>query len=97
MKKSLFTKLVYSYFILVIIAFAIYGFNVADANWEVNVQEEKPTLILFTVLFGIALVLLSIDGAGVRDKGTKIKRSTIYAGLSIAVFFLIWRLLMGIF
>lgn len=81
---------------MVIIAFVIYAFNVADENWSVDFQKQKYNLLIFCFLFFIALLLTSIDGAGVRDKGKRIKKSTIYVGLTIAVIFIVWRLLMAI-
>ncbi|MEH7346253.1 hypothetical protein V7122_20630 [Bacillus sp. JJ1532] len=97
MKKKTFTIITYTYLLSVIIAFVIYAFNVADENWTVDFQEQKYNLLTFCILFFIALLLTSIDGAGVRDKGRKIKKTTIYAGLSIAGFFLVWRIIIAIF
>lgn len=80
-----------------IVIFVIYATQVADENWMIDFREEKNNLILFAGLFFIALILTSIDGAGVRDKGNKVTLNMIYGGLSLAIFFLVWRLLIGIF
>lgn len=97
MKKKTFTILTYTYYLIVVVAFVIFAFNTADKDWTIDFQEQKYNLLIFLFLFFIALLLTSIDGAGVRNKDEKIKRSTIYAGLSIAGFFLVWSLLMALF
>lgn len=74
----------------------IYAFRVMDENWMIDLKYEKNNLLIFGGLFFIALILTSIDAAGVRDKGTKVQMSTVYGGITIAVFFLVWRLLIGI-
>jgi NADH:ubiquinone oxidoreductase subunit 6 (subunit J) len=97
LKKKTLTIIAYTYGFIVIIAFGIYAVNVADKNWMIDFQEQKYNLLLFCILFFIAVILTSIDGAGIRDKGKKIKKSTIYAGLSIAVIFIVWRILRALF
>lgn len=97
MKKKHFTFITYGYYLTIIVIFIIYATQVADENWNINFRAEKNNLILFGGLFFIALILTAIDGAGVRDKGKKVTLNMIYGGLSIATFFLVWRLLIGIF
>jgi hypothetical protein len=40
---------------------------------------------------------MAIGAAAERDKAEKINKKAIYGGLSIAAFFLVWRLLMVLF
>ncbi|MDZ5474416.1 hypothetical protein SM124_22230 [Bacillus sp. 31A1R] len=97
MKKKTFTIVTYIYYFVLIISFSIYAFRVTDENWEVDFQEQKMNLLYFAILFFIAVILTSIDGAGVRDKGTTISIKTIIGGLGIAAIFLTWKILISIF
>lgn len=97
MKKKHLSILTNVYYLLIIGLFVIYAFQVTDVNWEIDLTYEKDNLLIFGGLFLIALILTSIDAAGVRDKGTKVQMSAVYGGISIAVTFLVWRLLIGIF
>ncbi|MEQ2527458.1 hypothetical protein EKG37_01850 [Robertmurraya yapensis] len=97
MKKKHFTIITYTYYLVVIVIFVLYASQVMDENWMIDFQDQKYNLVLFGGLFFIALILTAIDGAGVRDKSNKVTINMIYGGLSLATFFLVWRLLMGIF
>lgn len=97
MKKNTLFVIAWLYVILLVIAFAIYAYNVADENWIINTQEQRPNLITFAGAFIFGTFLFSINSAAQREKGDTVKKSTVYVGLSIAAFFIVWRLLMTIF
>lgn len=96
MRKKHFTLITYSYIILVVIVFIIYAFQVADENWQVQLDGQRGNLMIFAGLLFIGVILASIEFAGINQKGNKVTKSTIYGGLSVAAFFLLWRLMMTI-
>jgi len=79
-----------------VIVFIIYAFQVADENWKVQLDGQRGNLMIFAGLLLIGMILASIEFAGINQKGNKVTKSTIYGGLSIAAFFLVWRLMMAI-
>lgn len=97
MDKKKFSIFTYSYIGLVVIVFVIYAFQVADENWKVQLNGQEGNLFILLGLIFIGLILASIDFAGIHEKGSKLTKSSIYGGLSVAVFFLVWRLMMAIF
>lgn len=96
MKKSLFAKLAYLYSSIVFAAFLIYVLSVADDNWAVNFQDHRTFFTVFFVLFIISAILLGINLASSKDKKNEIQRKSIVSGLTLVVFFMIWRILMKI-
>lgn len=96
MKKNLFTLITYSYGALVVITFIIYAISVMDENWEVDIVSQKENLLIFAGLAFIAFILAAIDFAGKNDKGNKVTKSTLYGGLTVAIFFFLWRLAIAI-
>ncbi|MEK3799152.1 hypothetical protein MHI18_13110 [Peribacillus sp. FSL H8-0477] len=97
MKKSLFSKLAYLYSSIVFVAFLIYVFSIADENWTVDFQKHKTFFTLFFGLFIISAILLGINLVSNKDKKDKIQGKTIVSGLTLVVFFIVWRVLMEIF
>ena len=97
LKKNTLFVITWLYGILLVITFAIYAYNVADANWTINTEEQRPNLITFAVAIFFGTILFSVNGAAQREKGDTVKKSTVYVGLSIAAFFIVWRLLVTIF
>jgi hypothetical protein len=55
-----------------------------------------PIMLSFAALVVIGVVLAGINAASVRDKGDKISKKAIYAGLSLAIILVVWRLLMSV-
>ncbi|MDQ0157133.1 hypothetical protein [Robertmurraya andreesenii] len=96
MDKKKFTIVTYSYLGLVVLLLVFYFSQVADENWEFELDSQRGNLSIFLGLLFIGLILAAIDFAGINEKGNKITKSTIYGGLSIAAFFLVWRLMMAI-
>lgn len=82
---------------MVVILLIFYFSQVADENWEFELDGERGNLSIFLGLLFIGLILAAIDFAGIREKSSKVTKNTIYGGLSVAAFFLVWRLLMAIF
>lgn len=68
MKKSLFSKLTYTYSSIIFIIFLIYCFNVTDKDGEIAYQEHKAPLHVFFVLFFIAFILLGINLISTKNK-----------------------------
>lgn len=97
MSKKKFTAFTYFYVALVILIFSIYAFRVMDANWEIDMASQRGNLTIFAGLIFIALILTAIDFAGINEKSNKVTKSTLYGGLSVAAFFLVWRLMIQIF
>ena len=95
MKKNTLFVITWLYGILLVITFAIYAYNVADANWTINTEEQRPNLITFAVAIFFGTILFSVNGAAQREKGDTVKKSTVYVGLSIAAFFIVWRVLLA--
>ncbi len=96
MDKKKFTIVTYSYLGLVVLLLVFYFSQVADENWEFELDSQRGNLSIFLGLLFIGLILAAIDFAGINEKSNKITKSTIYGGLSIAAFFLLWRLMMAI-
>ncbi|MBT2642283.1 hypothetical protein J7I80_08605 [Bacillus sp. ISL-41] len=97
MKKETWTKITYSYLLLVGVAFAIYAFNVADENWNIDFEEQKNNIYIFLALSFVAVILTAVDAAGVRENSKNVGKKAIYGGLSLAALFVVWRLLVTIF
>ncbi len=97
LKKSTLTLIAWVYTLLFIIGFSIYVYNTMDSNWNIDFTGREVELTILIIALVIGLLLHSIDGAGVRDKEKKVSKKNLYAGLSIAVFFLVWRLLVSVF
>jgi hypothetical protein len=96
MNKRLLTYLSFIYTGLVIVGFFIYGYSIQE-DGMIDPKEHSTGIFIFIVLGVIALILAGIDAAGVRDNSKRVSRKAIYAGLSIAVFFLMWRILLSIY
>lgn len=96
MDKKKFTIFTYSYLGLVVILLVFYFSQVADENWEFELDGQRGNLSIFLGLLFIGLILAAIDFAGIREKSSKVTKNAIYGGLSVAAFFLVWRLLMAI-
>lgn len=96
MNKKLLTYISAIYTCLVIGGFFIYGYTIQE-NGVIDPKEHSTGILIFIVLGIIAVMLAGIDAAGTRDKSKKLNKKALYAGLSIAVFFLVWRILMSIF
>lgn len=92
MNKKRFTIFTYCYLGLVVLLLVFYFSQVADENWEFELDGQRGNLSIFLGLLFIGLILAAIDFAGINEKSNKITKSTIYGGLSIAAFFLVWRL-----
>ena len=101
LKKSTFAKITYTYTAIVGIAFTIYTLNVAGPpDWQAPAGEQTHNLLFFAGLLFIAMILIAIETANYREKGDeeeKVKKGTVYSGLSLAVVFVVWRVLMGIY
>lgn len=97
MKKSLFAKLAYLYSFIVFAAFLSYAFSVADDNWAVDFQDHRTFFTVFFGLFIISAIILGINLVSSKDKKNEIQGKTIVSGLTLVVFFIIWRVLMEIF
>ena len=97
LKKDTLFIITWVYTLFVIIGFSIYAFNEMDSDWNFDFKGREGELTIIIIVRIIGLILHSIDGAGLKDKGKKVSKNTIYAGLSIGAFFLVWRLLVGTF
>jgi hypothetical protein len=87
MNKKTLSRIAAVYTILVLGGFLIYAFTIQE-NWII--------VVTFVVLASIGLILAGISAASLRDEGKKVSKKAIYTGLSIAVFFLLWRVSMGL-
>lgn len=96
MNKKLFTYISFIYTGLVIVGFFIYGYSIQE-NEMIDPKGHSTGILIFIVLGVIALILASIEAAGVRDNSKRVSRKAVYAGLSIAIFFLLWRIIVSIF
>lgn len=91
MKKNTLFVITWLYIITLVTTFVIYAYNVADENWTINTEEQRTNLTTFAVAIFFALIIYSINAAAHREEGDTVKKSHIYAGLSIAAFFIVWR------
>lgn len=96
LKKSTLTIIAWVYTLLLIIGFSIYLKNNMNSNGQIDFSNRMEELYIIISAFFIGLLLHSIDGAALKNKEKKISKNTMLAGLSIAAFFLVWRLLMTI-
>lgn len=96
MKKSTLTIIAWVYTLLLIIGFSIYLKNNMNSNGQIDFSNRMEELYIIIIAFFIGLLLHSIDGSALKNKEKKISKNTMLAGLSIAAFFLVWRLLMTI-
>lgn len=85
-----------SYFIIFVVIFAIYVFNVADENWQVDFSEQKNNLFLFCFFALIGLIISSVALKGRQLGDNKISKVVVLGGIGLAIIVLVWRLLMAI-
>ena len=97
MKKNTLFVITWLYGILLVISFVIYAYHVADENWTINTEEQRTNLTTFAVAIFFALILYSINAVTHREEGDTVKKNHVYAGLSIAAIFIVWRLSVTIF
>jgi uncharacterized membrane protein YiaA len=95
MNKKTLSRIATVYTILVLGGFIIYAYTIQE-NWIIDTQKYFNQIITFVVLASIGLILAGISAASLRDEGKKVSKKAVYAGLSIAVFFLLWRISMGL-
>ncbi len=74
----------------------IYAYNVADENWTIG-EDQRTNLTTFAVELFFAVILYSINAAAHQEQGDTVKKSHLYAGLSIAAFFIVWRFFVQFF
>ncbi|RTR36323.1 hypothetical protein EKG37_01845 [Robertmurraya yapensis] len=91
MNKKKFSIITWSYVGVVVLIFGIYLARNMDENWEINLDGQRGNMYTFLGLIFIACILTAVDFAGINEKSNKKTKSTIYVGLSVAAFFLIWR------
>lgn len=96
MNKKLLTYITIIYACLVVGGFFIYGYSIQE-NGMIDPKEHSTGMLIFLVLGFIGLIMAGINGAGTRDNSKRVNRKTVYAGLSIAVFFAVWRILMSFY
>lgn len=96
MSKKLLKIITCIYLIVFVSLFAVYVSQVADENWQIQLDGQKGNLIIFAGMAFIGMILTAINFAGVDEKGNKVTKRTVYGGLSVAAFFLIWRAMMAI-
>jgi predicted MFS family arabinose efflux permease len=96
MNKKVLTYISVSYTFLVLGGFCVYAYFVQEGG-SIDTQKHFNELLIFGILGVIGLLLASIDAAGDRDKNKKVNSKTIYFGIVIAIFFLIWRISIGLF
>jgi len=70
------------------VTFVIYAFKVADENWTIG-EEQRTNLTTFAVALFFAVILYSINAAAHQEEEDTVKKSHLYAGLSMAAFFII--------
>lgn len=92
MDQKKFSVITWTYAGLVALTFGIYLAKNMDENWMMDLNGHRGNMYIFVGLIFIACILAAIDFAGINEKSNKITKSTIYGGLSIAAFFLVWRL-----
>ncbi|MGD6845165.1 hypothetical protein ACQCVH_21935 [Bacillus infantis] len=95
MNKKTLSRIAAVYTILVLGGFLIYAFTIQE-NWIIDTQKYFNQIVTFVVLASIGLILAGISAASLRDEGKKVSKKAVYTGLSIAVFFLLWRISMGL-
>ena len=93
MKKSLFSKLTYTYSSIIFIIFLIYCFNVMDKDGGIAYQEHKAPLHVFFVFFLTAFILLGINLISTKDKTDTIQKKTWISGLKLTGILLIFIVL----
>ena len=93
MKKSLFSKLTYTYTSIIFIIFFIYCLNVMDKDGGIAYQKHKSSLHVFFVFFLTAFILLGINLISTKDKTDTIQKETCVSGLKLTGILLIFIVL----
>ena len=93
MKKSLFSKLTYTYTSIIFIIFFIYCLNVMDKDGGIAYQKHKASLHVFFVIFLTAFILLGINLISTKDKTDIIQKKTWMSGLKLTCILLIFLVL----
>jgi hypothetical protein len=71
--------------------FLIYYYRVQE-DGQIDIGKHKYDLLLFGFLFLIGAILAAVDIASLKEKGSNISKKAVYAGVSLGVFFIFWRL-----
>jgi hypothetical protein len=96
-KKRTLTPIAFIYNTIVFGGFFLWGYFVQKEEGVINPSKHEIPLIIFVAFMLIGVVLAGIDFSGEKEKGKKISRKTVITGVSIAVLFLVWRILMSTF
>ncbi|MDT0163771.1 hypothetical protein [Bacillus sp. AG4(2022)] len=95
MNKKTLSRIVTIYTVVVLGGFIIYACTIQE-NGMIDTQKYFNQIVTFVVLASIGLILAGISGASLKDEGERVSKKAVYGGISIAVFFLLWRLSMGL-
>ncbi|WP_428910643.1 hypothetical protein [Niallia sp. Krafla_26] len=91
MKKNTLFVITWLYGISLVVSFVIYAFQVADENGTIHTEDQRTNLTTFAVALFFAVILFSINASAHREEGDTVKKSHIFAGFSLAAFFIVWR------
>ncbi|MCK6208639.1 hypothetical protein EVU96_24365 [Bacillus infantis] len=95
MSKKLLSRIATLYTVIVLGGFFIYAYTIQE-DGIIDTQKYFNQILTFVVLGLIGLVIAGISGASLREEGKKVSKKSVYVGLSIAAFFLLWRLSMSL-
>lgn len=96
MNKKMFTLITYTYIFIVVSLFALYLYRASGGQWQFELDGHRGNLSIFLGLIFIGIILASIDFAGIREKSNTVTKGMIFGGLTVAVFFLVWRAMMAL-
>jgi hypothetical protein len=95
--KKLLSSISGIYVVLVIGGFFTWAFSVRQPDGTIDILKYMDIVLIFLGLIFIGVILAGISLAAVNEKSSKIGKKTIISGLAIALVFLVWRVMMGIF
>lgn len=91
-----FNKLTKIYLVILVIAVTFYFYFKLE-NGTINVEAERMNLIIMLVFVLIGTVMVGIGMNAIKKNEKFISRKSVYGGVSIAVIFVIWRLVINFF
>ncbi|MDZ5474421.1 hypothetical protein SM124_22255 [Bacillus sp. 31A1R] len=95
MQNKIITYTSLIFLICVFGGFGIFAFMVQE-NGQIDTQEHFSVILTFLVLAIIGFLITAIGLAAKNQEGSKINKRTVFTGIVIAIFFIIWRITVSI-
>ncbi|WP_246041877.1 hypothetical protein [Robertmurraya kyonggiensis] len=86
MSKKLLKIITCIYLFVFVSLFAVYVSQVADKNWQIQLEGQKGNLIIFAGMAFIGMILAAINFTGIDEKGNKVTKSCIWGTFGCCIF-----------